>query len=198
MEEKQKGAVLRQLAMGAALFTAILALGLLTRPLAHLLSTAYGAHALLVALPYSFCLAFFARRGLRLRWCVAAPLLFAGMLFMMNPIMGSSGLIAVGLAGAVTLLLGRPSSDADRKAGSTQGLKARFDRGVVFAAAFGALYFPSTLIAATLLGGYLAHLEPTAVLVTALEIILGAALSVLGAVLATCLGSPAQGAPRRA
>lgn len=192
MEEKQKGAVLRQLAMCAALFTAILALGLLTRPLAHLFPTVYGAHALLVALPYSFCLAFFMRRGLRLRWCVAAPLLFAGILFMMNPIMGSSGLIAIGLAGVVALLFGRSSGDVERKAGLTQGIKARFDRGVVFAAAFGALYFPSTLIAATLLGGYLAHLESTAVLVTALEIILGAALSVFGVALATCLGLPAQ------
>lgn len=196
MEEKQKGAVLRQLAMGVALFIAILALGLLTRPLAHLLPAVYGAHALLVALPYSFCLAFFARRGLRLRWCVAAPLLFTSVLFMMSPIMGSSGLIAVGLAGAVTLLLGRPSSDAERKVSSAQGIKARFDRGVVFAAAFGALYFPSTLIAATLLGGYLIHLELATGLVMALEIILGVALSVLGTALAACLGSPAQGGPR--
>lgn len=163
--------VLRQTLGALALFAALVLFGLITRPAALALPWMFGFHAVLVALPSAFALTLSLRKGLRFPLVVAAVVLFSLLLFLMSPVMGVSSLAPMTVA---ALVYGALQKDKERRA---------FAVGCVY----GALFYPCTVAASLGFGALsLAYLQGSffVILATAL---LGGALAVLGAVLATGL-----------
>ena len=161
---------LGQVLGGVALFGALMLFGLITRPLAGMLSGLYGFHAVLAALPFSFSIAFALRKGVALPVCFLAVAFFSAVLFSMSPIMGLSSLLPMIGAAFVSVAVGRVWPEwRSRAAGLT----------------YGSLFYPCTLVVS---GGF-GVLTRTAVVdewpIMLVSTLLGAVLALVGAVLAS-------------
>ena len=145
----------------------LLVCGLVTRPLA-LASDLYAFHAVLMALPSACALASFLHATGNAIACASAVCLFAAVLGAMSPVMGLAALVPLMPTGLVWVLARRTSPRNRARA-------AGF--------AYGALYYPCT-VGLSSLGGALALVPDGSVVAKLLlSVVLGAALSGLGAFL---------------
>lgn len=162
--------VLRQLLGGAALFVAMMVFGLVTRPLAGALPAFYGFHAVLVALPSAFAITFCLRKGLRPLTALIAVALFALMLLAMSPVMGMAAVLPLIGAALAFVVANRGASERGPWAAG---------------AAYGLLFYPCTVGASLALGSLSATYMAESWLIVLVSLLLGAALSLVGATLAS-------------
>lgn len=159
----------RLAAYAGALFLALVVFGLATRPLALLLSGLYAFHAVLIALPSACALAYCLRKSRSIAACAVAVSLFAAMLGCMSPLMGWAAFAPMALAGIVWVA-------AHRLAPNRRACAAGF--------AYGALYYPCTIVLSVAFGGTMFALGGESLAKVLVSAALGVALSGLGVLLA--------------
>ena len=166
----QMNPVARFFLFSGALFATLLVCGVITRPLALLLPGMYAFHAVLMALPSAFVFAFCLRKGAHPATCVVAVGLFAFVLSCMSPLMGWAAVAPLVIAGVVWVATQRLGGDG----------RARM-AGFVF----GATYYPCTIALSAALGGMAVSLDGGTLVKLVASLLLGVALSWLGALLAS-------------
>lgn len=154
----------------AGLFAFFMAFGMITRPIALLVPSLYAFHAVLMALPASFALSFCLRKGVLPAACVAAVCLFAAVLASMSPVMGVAALAPLVLTAVVWSATGRMGRGA---------------RACASGFAYGAAYYPCTLVASTMFGAMVLGSQGQEAASVLISIGLGAAFAALGALLAS-------------
>lgn len=170
------GPIARKAAQTIGLAAALLALGLITRPLAMLLPELYGFHAVLMAFPTSFTTVAFLRKGAGFAVVLGSFALFSLALFAISPVMGLSAFTPIAAAALAHAAAGGLSGET---------------RGLLTGLVCGALYYPCTLAFSAMLGGAVFAFSGDALAKLAVSTLLGTALAVFGALLAA--GVPSHG-----
>lgn len=160
---------IRSVLGAVGMFAALMVSGLVTRPIA-LAFPVPALHGLLMAAPAAFLLTFALGRGVSVWACGAGVVAFSAVLGMMSPIMGLTPLVPL-----LTALVAYGC--AKRLSAEARCLGA----GVLA----GALYFPFTLVCSGSRVGFAACAGAPSIALVAVLTLLGIALAVLGAALAS-------------
>lgn len=107
---------LKNIGLGALAFVLLMAIGLITRPIAIALGINYGMHAVLAALFYGLFVACYETGGTS-AWCIGAGgIVYGAIMGMMSPVMAVAALVPAVAYLVVSLIMRAAQAEAQTRA----------------------------------------------------------------------------------